>query len=294
MSSSPRVLCFGEVLWDLLPHGRFLGGAPLNVAYHLTQLGCSGGFVSAVGRDELGTEALAAVARSGVGTGLIARHPALRTGVAEVTLDAQGHAKFHLPQPVAWDDIDVTAAVTGEAPEAIVFGTLALRSRENRTALTRLLDAFPAAWVVSDLNLRPPFDDLVPLQHWLGRARLLKLNEDEARRLCSRSATATDWEVMARELSGRHSGASVCITLGGDGAGLLDAGRWHSMPSPAVTVRDTIGAGDSFTAALITGLLLTRGQRDWNRILRNACALGSYVAGHDGAQPSHAGFRAEW
>ena len=294
MSSAPRVLCFGEVLWDLLPHGRYLGGAPLNVAYHLTQLCCAGEFVSAVGRDELGAEALAAVARSGVSTGLIARHPALRTGVAEVTLDAQGQARFHLPQPVAWDDIDVTAAVAGEAPEAIVFGTLALRSHQNRAALNRLFDVYPAAWVVSDLNLRPPFDDLAPLQPWLQRARLLKLNVDEARRLCGRSTTATDWEAMARELSGLHQGASVCITLGGDGAGLLDAGRWHSAPAPAVTVRDTIGAGDSFTAALIAGRLLARGRPDWNRILRNACALGSYVAGHDGAQPSHAGFRAEW
>ena len=294
MSSAPRVLCFGEVLWDLLPHGRFLGGAPLNVAYHLTQLGCAGGFVSAVGPDELGTEALAAVARSGVGTGLISRHPTLRTGVAEVTLDAQGHAKFHLPQPVAWDDIDVTAAVAGPAPEAIVFGTLALRSRENRAALTRLLDAYPQAWVVSDLNLRPPFDQLEPLQPWLSRARLLKVNEDEARRLCGRPATATDWEAMARELSGKHQGASVCITLGGDGAGLLNGGRWLAVPAPAVKVRDTIGAGDSFTAALVAGRLLSRGQPDWNRILRTACALGSYVAGHDGAQPSHAGFRAEW
>jgi fructokinase len=288
-----HVLCFGEVLWDLLPHGRFLGGAPLNVAYHLAQLGRPAALVSAVGRDALGDAALAAIAERGVDAAAIGRHARLPTGTAVVELDAGGQARFRIEQPVAWDEIDVTPALAGSPPAAIVFGTLALRAPANRTALARLLDAFPAAWVVCDLNLRPPFDKLAPLAPLLARANLLKLNADEARRLCGRGAAADDWRAMAAELAAQFHGAAICITLGADGAALREGEGWHTAAAPRVSVRDTIGAGDAFTAALVAGRL--RGPApEWPRILRAACALGGFVASHDGAQPPHGDFRPEW
>lgn len=288
-----HVLCFGEVLWDLMPRGRFLGGAPLNVAYHVVQLGQPAGLVSAVGRDALGDAALAAITERGIDASAIGRHARLPTGTAVVELDAAGQARFRIEQPVAWDEIDVAPALAAAAPVAIVFGTLALRSAANRAALTRLLDAFPGAWVVCDLNLRPPFDDLAPLAPLLARANLLKLNADEARRLCGRGATAADWREMAAELSAHFHGAAICITLGAEGAVLRDGEGWHSAAAPRVTVRDTVGAGDSFTAALVAGRL-RRPLPEWPRILRAACALGGFVASCDGAQPPHGDFRLEW
>ncbi len=287
-----RILCFGEVLWDLLPRGRFLGGAPLNVAYHLAQLGQHPALISAVGCDPLGDEALAAITAAGVDVSSVQRHRTLPTGTASVRLDARGAATFHLPQPVAWDDITVESGVT--APEVIVFGTLALRSVSNRQSLMRLLNAFPSARVVCDLNLRPPFDDLAPVAALLGRVSLLKLNADEARRLTQRSAEASDWAAIAGELSARRRGALICITLGGDGAGVFDGKTWHHVSAPPVVVRDTVGAGDAFTAAVIAGWLRDVAKPDWPRVLRAACALGSFVAGQDGAQPAYGDFKLTW
>jgi fructokinase len=287
------VLCFGEVLWDVLPRGNFLGGAPLNVAYHLTQLGCPNTFVSAVGADALGRDALAAMKAAGIEIAAVSTHTTLPTGTAHVQLDAQGGATFQISQPVAWDEIPVDAVLRSPLPAAIVFGSLALRSHANRRALTRLLDAASDAWIVCDLNLRAPFDDLVPLAPLLARAHLLKLNADEARRLCRRSACATDWFAMSAELSAHHRGADIAITLGGEGAGFRTGGTWCHVAAPTVVVRDTIGAGDSFTAALIAGRLraMSASQTpDWSRILRAACALGAFVASQDGAQPLHRDF----
>lgn len=288
-----RVLCFGEVLWDLLPRGRFLGGAPLNVAYHLAQLGCAPVLVSAVGADALGDEALAAATLAGIDTGGTVRQARLPTGSAEVQLDGSGQARFRINQPVAWDEISVSTVLGSPAPDAIVFGSLALRSPGNRAALARLLDVFPQAWTVCDLNLRPPFDDLAPLAPLLGRARLLKLNADEARRLCGRNSSDDDWERMTAELAASHGGATVCVTLGGDGACLRDGSHSWGLKAPPVEVRDTVGAGDAFTAALVAGRLRFPGH-DWPRVLRAACSLGGFVASRDGAQPAYGDFRLEW
>lgn len=289
-----RVLCFGEVLWDLLPRGQFLGGAPLNVAYHLARLGCAPALASAVGRDGIGAEALTAIASHGIDASAVGSHPDLPTGTAEVQLDAAGQARFQIKQPAAWDEIPVEAALGQPAPGAIVFGTLALRSPANRVALTQLLNAFPTAWVVCDLNLRPPFDDLGPLAPLLGRVQLLKLNADEARRLCGRPAGASDWAAMSAELSARYHGATICLTLGAAGAGLRDGASWFSVEAPRVVVRDTVGAGDAFTAALVAGRLRNPAAPDWPGILRAACALGGFVASRDGAQPDYGDFRVEW
>ena len=129
-------LCFGEVLWDLLPLGRFLGGAPLNVAYHLARLGHTSRLVSCVGTDDLGDLALAAITAAGVDARRVARSSTLPTGTAVVQLAPGGQTSFRLPEPVAWDEIPADVAVGDPAPDALVFGTLALRRPANRRANT--------------------------------------------------------------------------------------------------------------------------------------------------------------
>ncbi|HEY0966208.1 MAG TPA: PfkB family carbohydrate kinase [Opitutaceae bacterium] len=286
----PHVLCFGEILWDLFPHGHFLGGAPLNVAYHLSRLGCDGRLVSAVGRDQLGHNALAAMAMAGLSAGRVGVHASLPTGTAVVQLDALGQARFTLPQPVAWDEIPADTPA-GARVDAIVFGTLALRGPANRTALRTLLDASPDAWCVCDVNLRPPFDDLDPLWPLLERADLLKVNADEALRLGGfKPEDKPAWPDVAARITRRFPRALLCITLGADGAGLFVDGCWLPIKAEPVVVRDTVGAGDAFTAALVAGRLRASGAPAWERILRTASRLGGFVASRDGAQPDYGGF----
>ena len=280
-----KVVCFGEILWDVLPHGRFLGGAPLNVAYHLARLGCAPRLVSAVGRDALGDEALAAIARAGLGAESIARHAHVPTGTVNVTLDAAGQASYVIAEPVAWDEISVAPA-PGVRPAALVFGSLALRRPANRAALRARLAAAPGLRVC-DLNLRAPHDDLAPLAEFLGQLDVLKLNEAEARRLMPPALAAASVATHAAHLAATLRCATVCITLGADGALLRHGEKTFRASAPAVAVRDTIGAGDAFTAALLDGILRARPQPDWPALLVRAAALGAFVASRDGAQPGY-------
>ena len=283
---SPRrlgtsIICFGEVLWDHLPAGRFLGGAPLNVAYHLTRLGWDARLVSAVGADEAGGAAVAAMASRGMVTGSVVSRPGLPTGEARATLDALGQARFTIGDPSAWDEI--AGPPPGLVAPAIVFGTLALRRPANRETLSRWFGQVRGPRVC-DVNLRAPHDDIGGLSGLIHGVDLLKVNADEARLLEPSAGGVV--ERGARRLAERFGARAVCVTMGADGALLLADGLVHRSPAPAVTVRDTVGAGDAFTAALVAGLL-PAGAPDWGRVLRRACALGAFVASCDGAQPDY-------
>ncbi len=280
-----RIVCFGEVLWDLLPQGRFLGGAPLNVAYHLGRLGQKPSLVSAIGDDALGRETRAAVKAAGLDDTALRVHPGLPTGVVKVQLDAAGHARYEICEGVAWDEIG-GLPTPGEPLRALLFGSLALRTAANRECLRAWRAAAPAL-TVCDINLRSPYDQLEPLMPLLRGIDLLKLNDDEALRLTGQSRGAEDWDRIFGELSERFACPRLCVTLGGEGARLWVEGRQFSVPAPKVIVRDTIGAGDSFCAALVDGLLRHPHRPDWQALLERACRLGAFVASRDGAQPDY-------
>jgi fructokinase len=283
------VVCFGEIIWDVLPQGRFLGGAPLNVAYHLRRLGRQPCLVSAVGADPLGDEALEKLNRAGLATNAVTRHPTLPTGTVAVQLSDAGQASYTIHRPVAWDEITVIPRADEAPPAALVYGSLALRGRANRVSLSAWLRAKPVLRVC-DLNLRPPFDDLSELGAFIRGCSLLKVNHDEARRLVPPPIAAADAETHATQLMETFACEAVCITLGAEGALVRHAGKTHRASAPPVTVCDTIGAGDAFTAALLDGLLrgAAEARIDWNTLLRRACALGAYVASRSGAQPEYA------
>lgn len=284
---SRRILCFGEVLWDILPHGRFLGGAPLNVAYHLGRLGHDAKLISSVGRDELGSEARAQVKAAGLDDALIALHPTLPTGSVTVALDAKGQASYTIHHPVAWDEIAMHPKSVGVSEaSAMVFGSLALRGAVNRDRLSEWLALKPAVRLC-DLNLRPPYDDVRALDSWVRGCTVLKVNEDEARKLSPESIQSAGTERHAAHLAAHYGCENVCVTLGEKGALLWRTGKVFRAESPRVEVRDTIGAGDAFTAALLDGFLKSDGDTDWASVLRRACALGAFVAGKDGAQPTY-------
>ncbi len=284
-----QVLAFGEALWDHLPRGRYLGGAPLNVCYHLARLEVSSTLVSSIGRDAAGDDLLEAMRWVGLSTLGVSRHPTLPTGKAEVKVSAAGEPTFHLAAPVAWDEIEVesVAAHLASSPSVLLFGSLPLRSAGNRRACERLLEHFPEATVVCDLNLRPPFDDLEPLAPFVRRAAILKVNANEAERLAGRAITSrAEAREAAESIHERYGCKLVCVTLGEHGAGLLSEEGWLEADAPKIVVRDAVGAGDAFTAAVVAGWVKANGRPEWGPVLAEATALGAWVASRDGAQPA--------
>ena len=280
------VLCFGEALWDCPPAGRFVGGAPLNVAYHLTKLGVRAWPFSSVGDDRLGQELLNRIRDWGVPIDLIGVAVGKPPGVVNVTV-VVGSPSYDIATDVAWDHI----AVPGELPAdvepigAVVFGSLAQRGRHNRDSLQQLLAIAASALKVFDVNLRPPFVSLARVWRLAGQADLIKLNDEEAGVLLNLRQRSPAPEQIARELSRRSQCARVCLTCGSAGAGYLDAGDWYWSDSESVEVADTIGAGDSFLAALLHGLLTAPDRPD--RALKTAARLAGFVAANAGATPDY-------
>ncbi len=285
---------FGEILWDCLPSGKHAGGAPFNVAAHLTQLGGTVELISTVGVDPLGDEILQVARDKNVGTQFVTRaRIGLATGTVLVTLDQNSNASYELVQPAAWDEIRVPAVALDAVVHgrALVFGSLAGRSPYNLDQLDRLLN-LRGPKKFFDVNLRPPFVDAAMVMNLARRADVMKLNDDELGQLAGyvrrgklQLSTPKTEEALSRDcatLAEATGVRCVCVTRGPQGAALWDEGNVTFAPAPKVTVRDTVGAGDAFMAGFVTGR--TRGIETW-RTLENACKLGGYVASHYGATP---------
>jgi fructokinase len=277
-----EILCVGEILWDALPAGLFLGGAPLNVACHLRAAGLPVAMVSRVGADHLGEEAVRRAARFGVATDLVQVDPALPTGFVRVTGDEAGDPDYEIVEAVAWDAIAADERLLRRAAEAraIVFGSLAQRKEVARATIERLCES--EALKVFDVNLRAPYDDREIVRRSLERADVVKMNELEMRCL----AGWFGWRANAREaaaaLAAEYGCRTVCITRGREGAALWRDGRWSEHPGFEVDVRDTVGAGDAFLAVLLAGLL---SGADDGVLLRHANLIGAYVVTQFGAVP---------
>lgn len=288
VASTPQctVACFGEVLWDCLPKGLFLGGAPINAAYHLAKQNLHVVPVTAVGRDFLGEEALRRIESWGLDVGSVARDPKRATGTVRAALDASGIATYQITRDVAWDHIAVSTRLQRLKPEpqAIVHGTLALRGPSNRAALQVLLNAWPNALRVVDLNFREPFDTAAVIAFALKHAQLVKLNDAELRKLTgTRGQSPAALERGAKRLAATYNIARICVTAGENGAGLWWEGEWFWEDARPVKVRDTVGAGDAFLSGLL-GALLARDASP-QKALAQACRLGEFVASQDGATP---------
>lgn len=281
------ILTFGEVLWDSLPRGLFPGGAPFNVAGHLAHLNPKQPvtIVSAVGADFLGRELRRRAEVFGVDTRYLAVVDSKPTGTVEATLDAQGHATYNIVDNVAWDHIPLPQAVVTAAAEApaVVFGTLACRHAGNRDRLIQLLGTSRGLRVY-DINLRPPYTPESTIERLLPHADLIKLNDEELDQMTDCGSKMEHITAGIDTLQQRSPACGICVTCGPRGAVLRWQGSDYYAAAPDVTVRDTIGAGDAFTAALVNGLT-SGGPLDCAEILTRASALGSFVASKDGAIP---------
>ena len=290
-SSGPgEVLCVGEVLWDSLPEGLFLGGAPFNVACHLRATGTPVSMVSRVGSDRLGDEVLRRAARYGVGTDLIQIDPLLPTGFVRVHVDEGGNGSYEICEPAAWDAIEANESLLARAARAraIVFGSLAQRNATTRGTIERLWKAAShQALMVCDVNLRPPYDETEVIRASLAMADVVKLSDAELTLLSDRLGSGAGDEHEMMQGIAEHFGCSVvCVTRGSRGAALLHDGEFTEHPGFPAEVRDTVGAGDAFLAVLLAGLLA--GSPD-AELLQHANLMGAYVVTQFGAVPADQG-----
>ncbi|MCX7817780.1 MAG: carbohydrate kinase [Kiritimatiellae bacterium] len=286
---SPRILCVGEIIWDIIGHREHLGGAPCNVAVHAARLGARAAMWSAVGRDARGRRAIEELRKLGVRWRWIDRVSHHPTGWAQVRLDEQGRASYSFAPRPAYEWLRATPtrlrAIVRWRPHAIVFGTLAQRGEATRQALGALLDRCGGALRVYDVNLRRGFAPPELLRARLCRTDVLKLNEDEAtevsRRLWGRwpgeEKAAARWrEEFAIRI--------VIVTRGANGATAWSAEGRIDVTGLRIRLADTVGAGDAFTAAFTVAYLQT-GEISWT--LRVANRLGAFVASRPGATPPY-------
>ncbi|MBV8878326.1 MAG: carbohydrate kinase [Planctomycetaceae bacterium] len=272
-----RIVAVGELLWDLLPDGRQLGGAPGNVAQHARSLGADVVLISRVGRDELGEAALARLEAAGLSTAGIQRDAEAPTGTAAVRVDRDGQPHFDLAADVAWDHL---AAVDPGPADAVYFGTLAQRAPTSRRTIRGLLDA--GRLRVLDLNLRDPYWSEECIRTSLGLADVVKLSEHELDRCAALLGLSGRLRDRMEQLARRHSIDYLAVTRGERGSLIRSRGEWAEHPGLAVPIRDAVGAGDAFTAALLMGLL--RGD-PLDRISRHANDVAAYVCTQPGATP---------
>lgn len=281
---SDKVLCIGEILWDALPSGLFLGGAPFNVASHLRVLGKDVMFVSRVGTDFLGDEALRRVQARGLDTDLIQVDESRPTGFVRVDLNDPDDPDYEIVEPAAWDAIQSTEQLKAraETAEALVYGSLAQRAETSRATIRVLCESNVLR--VFDVNLRSPFFTQSRIEHSLHNADVVKLNHEELRQLRSWFGLPSDPGSAMAAVANRFNCRAVCVTWGGDGARLWMDGHCWRHSSYSVDVEDTVGAGDAFLAAFLSGWLEGR---DGGSLLELANRLGAYVAAHAGAVPPY-------
>lgn len=287
------VVGLGELLWDLLPEGRRLGGAPANFAVMAGRLGNHAVIASRVGADALGQEARALLDEMPVDCGFLQTDAECATGTATVAVE-NGEPRFTIHEPAAWDRLALTAEwrELAASADAVCFGTLAQRDAAARRTILGFLDATRRECVrVFDANLRPPFWSGEALRESLARATILKLNVHELPQVllgtgaCPHPTTAQDEDEVlrgTRRLLDRYPLEMVCVTMGAEGSLLATRERSHRHRGLAATVQDTVGAGDAFTAALthyyLEGAPLAVLNEAGNR-------WGAWMASQSGAMP---------
>ena len=276
-------ICFGEVLWDIFPTYKNIGGAPLNVTLRLQSLGLKASIISRIGKDENGVEAIEYIKDKSVDSSNIQIDETYKTGRVNVTLDQNGSATYEIEYPVAWDRIEVTDSniESVKSSDAFIFGSLACRDDVTKSSLLELLPY--ATYSVFDVNLRPPYYSIDLLLSLMKKADFVKCNDDELTEICiALDFTTTAIEDQIKFLSRYTKTEQICVTKGKDGAVMLYDNQFYSNNGYPVVVADTVGSGDSFLATLIYHLLH---KKDPNDALSYACAVGAVVASKKGANP---------
>ena len=280
--SKKVIVGIGEILWDLLPSGKALGGAPANFAYHATRLGEEGWAVSAIGNDALGREIMDIVTGKRLKNVIsVTDKP---TGTVQVELDARGVPTYTIMEDVAWDNIPFTPEMEALArrADAVCFGSLVQRMASRDSVLRFLRATRPEALKVFDINLRQHYYSREVLEESLNLADILKINDEEIRIVADMFGLGSDDIAACRTLIDRYSLRLVILTKGAEGSEVITADETIPQPAGEAVIVDTVGAGDSFTAAFVVAYLRGDSLADAQRLASDTAA---YVCSRKGAMP---------
>lgn len=280
------VVGMGELLFDVFPTGKKIGGAPVNFAYHVGQLGIESLAISAVGNDELGREIMDILQEKRINN--IVPLVAEPTGIVQVTLDEKGVPSYEICEGVAWDNIPCNKELVEVAKScrAFCFGSLAQRAEQSRNAINLFLDSMDSgddALRIFDINLRQAFYSREIIEESLKKSNVLKINDDEFRTVGNMLGyDGEDFERGSRLLMERYGLKMVILTCGEIGSHIFYEGGSSFLPTPKVEIADTVGAGDSFTAAFVASLLSGKSIEESHR---KAVEVSAYVCTQSGAMP---------
>jgi fructokinase len=277
------VICFGETLWDLFPAGKVAGGAPMNVAVHLRQLGIDATMISRVGKDKNGEEILEFLRKKGVPVNGIQTDPIHSTGEVKVMLNEKGYPTYEIVENVAWDYIQtgIETEALFEKGSVLVFGSLASRNAVSFNALRQLLPM--ASLRVFDVNLRRPYYSKELVDFLLQRAEIVKMNDEELEEITGWFRPSEDERSNMQFMRKKYGLEILIITKGEHGACAIDDRGYLYQKGFSVNVRDTVGSGDSFLAAFLSKYLTGESMQE---CLAFAGAIGAFVATREGGTPS--------
>lgn len=280
--SNQTVICFGEVLWDMLPGGRAIGGAPLNVAYHLHKLGAEAVLVSRIGADDYGKDIKAFIEENKLHRAVLQTDKSHPTGRVEVTIEPDHEIKYDIVRNAAWDFIEFDDEVKRLAGKAgyLVYGSLACRGSVSRDTLAKIMDN-PLVKIM-DVNLRAPFYSKELLLELITKANILKMNEAELGLISGWfGCGGSDNEKMKR-LSEQFNLEILLVTRGSKGAHLLYENDFFFEPGHKIAVADTVGSGDAFLAGFLSGYIAGKSPR---QALEIANGMGAFIAQRRGGCP---------
>ena len=283
---SQLVVGMGEALWDMLPEGRKIGGAPANFAYHVSQFGLDSRVVSAVGDDELGNEILANFAEKKLEC-QIEKVP-YPTGTVQVELDEKGVPRYDIKEGVAWDNIPFTTSLQelAKKTDAVCFGSLAQRNSVSRETINRFIDEMPQeehVLKIFDINLRQHFYSKELIEESIKKCNILKINDEELVVVGEMFGFADiDFQDKCWILLAKYNLKMLILTCGTEGSYVFTPGEVSFLETPQVQVADTVGAGDSFTGAFVAAILSGKTVKDAHRL---AVDVSAFVCTQNGAMP---------
>jgi len=283
--SIPTVICFGEVLWDVLPSGPEPGGAPLNVAYHLNKLGISTGIMSRIGNDEEGRKLFSLISEWGINTSLLQTDNEQPTSRVIASLNDNNEVSYEIGFPVAWDFIAESNSLGGQLAKAnyLVYGSLASRNEVTRNTLFSLLES--STIKIFDVNLRPPFIETGLLHKLLQKADIIKFNQAELEKVQELfNGSFENQAAKAAFVINTFGAQMVIVTKGATGASCYTANSNYHTPGKPVEVNDTIGSGDAFLASFVAGLV---NGDDPAENLKDAVAMGAFITTKKGGCPAY-------